>query len=68
MYCYVLIYIFIIYNFDYQIDNTNCTTLYILKNCYEYAINIFEIDENVCENGEIVWSKVMNNKYIKKII
>ncbi|ORX49373.1 hypothetical protein BCR36DRAFT_292204 [Piromyces finnis] len=46
---------------DIPENNTNCTTLYILKNCYEYAINIIEIDENVCENGEITWAKLPNS-------
>ncbi|OUM62410.1 hypothetical protein PIROE2DRAFT_61925 [Piromyces sp. E2] len=48
-------------NLQMYLDKTNCTTLYILKNCYEYAINIIEIDENVCENGEIIWSKLPNS-------
>jgi len=46
---------------DIPENNTNCTTIYILKNCYEYAINIVEINDNIYENGEIIWSKLPNS-------
>lgn len=46
---------------DIPENNSNCTTLYILKNCFEYVINIVEINENIYENGEIIWSKIPNS-------
>jgi len=46
---------------DIPENTSNCTTLYILKNCFEYAINVVEINDNIYENGEIVWSKIPNS-------
>jgi len=46
---------------DIPENNINCTTLYVLKNCFEYAINIVEINDSIYENGEILWSKLPNS-------